>query len=58
MTPREYDLMSRDLVNFLAYISEPSKIQRLALGKWVLLYLAMFFVIALALKKAYWKDVH
>lgn len=58
LTPREYDLMSRDLVNFLAYISEPSKIQRLALGKWVLLYLAIFFVIALALKKAYWKDVH
>ena len=29
-----------------------------ALGKWVLLYLAIFFVIALALKKAYWKDVH
>jgi ubiquinol-cytochrome c reductase cytochrome c1 subunit len=51
-------MMSRDLVNFLAYISEPSKLQRLALGKWVLLYLAIFFVIALALKKAYWKDVH
>ncbi|AFI83476.1 cytochrome c1 [Methylophaga nitratireducenticrescens] len=58
LTPREYDMMARDLVNFLAYISEPSKLQRLALGKWVLLYLAIFFVIALALKKAYWKDVH
>jgi len=58
LTPRQYDMMSRDLVNFLAYISEPSKLQRLALGKWVLLYLAIFFVIALALKKAYWKDVH
>lgn len=57
LTPRQYDIMSRDLVNFLAYISEPSKLQRLALGKWVLLYLAIFFVIALALKKAYWKDV-
>lgn len=58
LTPRQYDTMTRDLVNFLAYISEPSKLQRLALGKWVLLYLAIFFVIALALKKAYWKDVH
>ncbi len=58
LTPRQYDAMSRDLVNFLAYISEPSKLQRLALGKWVLLYLAFFFVIAYALKKAYWKDVH
>ncbi len=58
LTPRQYDQYVGDLVNFLAYISEPSKLDRLALGKWVLLYLALFFVIALALKKAYWKDVH
>ncbi len=58
LTPHQYDEYVGDLVNFLAYISEPSKLQRLALGKWVLLYLALFFVIALALKKAYWKDVH
>lgn len=58
LTPRQYDRYVGDLVNFLAYISEPSKLDRLALGKWVLLYLAFFFVIALALKKAYWKDVH
>lgn len=58
LTPHQYDQYVGDLVNFLAYLSEPSKLQRLALGKWVLLYLALFFVIALALKKAYWKDVH
>ncbi len=58
LTPREYDQYVGDLVNFLAYISEPSKLDRLALGKWVLIYLAFFFVIALALKKAYWKDIH
>ncbi len=58
LTPRQYDQYVGDLVNFLAYISEPSKLDRLALGKWVLIYLAFFFVIALALKKAYWKDIH
>ncbi len=58
LSTAEYDRMTRDLVNFLAYISEPSKLDRLALGKWVLLYLIIFFFIALALKKAYWKDVH
>lgn len=58
LSSSEYDRMTRDLVNFLAYISEPSKLDRLALGKWVLLYLIIFFFIALALKKAYWKDVH
>jgi ubiquinol-cytochrome c reductase cytochrome c1 subunit len=58
LTPRQYDQYVGDLVNFLAYISEPSKLDRLALGPWVLLYLAVFFFIALALKKVYWKDVH
>jgi ubiquinol-cytochrome c reductase cytochrome c1 subunit len=47
-----------DLVNFLAYIGEPSKLQRMALAKWVLLYLIIFFLVAYPLKKAYWKDVH
>mgnify|MGYP000844845420 CR=1 FL=1 len=57
-TVSEYNMMVRDLVNFLAYIGEPSKIQRLALGKWVLLYLALFFFVAYPLKKAFWEDVH
>ncbi len=54
----EYNQMSHDLVNFLAYISEPSKLERMALAKWVLLYLFIFFLIAYPLKKAFWKDVH
>lgn len=57
-TAFEYNMMVRDLVNFLAYIGEPSKIQRLALGKWVLLYLALFFFVAYPLKKAFWEDVN
>jgi len=57
-TAFEYNMMIRDLVNFLAYIGEPSKIERLALGKWVLLYLALFFFVAYPLKKAFWEDVH
>jgi len=54
----EYNEMTHDLVNFLAYISEPSKLQRMELAKWVLLYLFIFFLIAYPLKKAFWKDVH
>jgi len=54
----EYSMMIRDLVNFMAYIGEPSKIERLALGKWVLLYLVLFFFVAYPLKKAFWEDVH
>jgi len=58
MSPAEYDQAARDLVNFLAYVAEPVKLERQRLGIYVLLFLAVFFVIAYALKKEYWKDVH
>ncbi|MCK5881575.1 MAG: cytochrome c1 [Sinobacterium sp.] len=54
----DYNLMISDLVNFLAYVGEPSKIQRLALGKWVLLYLFLLFLVVYPMKKAFWKDIH
>lgn len=54
----DYNVMVADLVNFLAYVGEPSKIQRLELGKWVLLYLFLFFLVAYPMKKAFWRDIH
>jgi ubiquinol-cytochrome c reductase cytochrome c1 subunit len=58
MSSFAYDQQVYDLVNFLAYLGEPSKLQRMALAKWVFLYLIIFFLVAYPLKKAYWKDVH
>jgi ubiquinol-cytochrome c reductase cytochrome c1 subunit len=58
LSPYDYDVMVADLVNFLAYVGEPSKIQRLELGKWVLLYLFLFFLVAYPMKKAFWRDIH
>jgi ubiquinol-cytochrome c reductase cytochrome c1 subunit len=58
LTPPEYDGMIGDLVNFLAYTAEPMKLERQQLGIYVLLFLAVFFVLAYLLKKEYWKDVH
>jgi ubiquinol-cytochrome c reductase cytochrome c1 subunit len=58
LTTAEYNGMVYDLVNFLAYVGEPSKIQRLELGKWVLLYLFIFFLVAYPMKKAFWRDIH
>jgi ubiquinol-cytochrome c reductase cytochrome c1 subunit len=58
MSQHQYNVMIHDLVNFLAYISEPSKLERMALAKWVLLYLFIFFLVAYPLKKAFWKNVH
>lgn len=54
----EFDRTVRDLVNFLAYMGEPMKQERMALGVKVLLFLLVFFVVAYLLKKEYWKDVH
>ena len=54
----EYDLAVRDLVNFLVYMGEPAKLVRYNIGVWVLLFLVILFVVAYALKKEYWKDVH
>jgi ubiquinol-cytochrome c reductase cytochrome c1 subunit len=57
MTPDEFDNAVRDIVNFLAYVGEPTKTQRLSMGRWVLGFLALYFVIMFFLKKEYWKDV-
>ncbi len=58
LNPEQFDAAILDLVTFMAYLGEPSKLQRQALGKWVLLFLAGFLVIVYLLKKEYWKDVH
>jgi cytochrome c1 len=58
MTPEEFDMAMADLVNFMAYVAEPYKLDRERIGKWVLLYLALAFVVFYLLKKEYWKDVH
>ncbi|MEE9493492.1 MAG: cytochrome c1 [Gammaproteobacteria bacterium] len=58
LNPAEYDKTIRDLVNFLAYMAEPIKQQRQALGIKVLLFLSLLFIITYLLKKEYWKDIH
>lgn len=47
-----------DLVNFLAYMAEPTKNKRVSLGLVVLLYLCVLFGFAYWTKREYWKDVH
>ena len=58
LTPAQYQQASRDLVNFLEYVSEPAALQRHDYGVWVVLFLALFTLLAYFLKKEYWKDVH
>jgi ubiquinol-cytochrome c reductase cytochrome c1 subunit len=58
MNEAAYQGAMRDLVNFLEYMSEPVKLERQRLGVWVILFLLVFFALAYALKKEYWKDLH
>ena len=58
LTAEEYDIVVRDLTNFLEYVGEPSKLDREAMGVKVLIFLFVFFIISYFLKKEYWKDVH
>lgn len=58
LSAEEFDTFARDLTAFLTYAGEPMKLERQKLGIYVLIFLALFFVVAYALKKEYWKDVH
>lgn len=58
VTLAEYDAMVGDLVNYLVWMGEPAQVQRKQLGVIVLVFLAVFFVVAYYLKKEFWKDIH
>lgn len=57
-TTEEFDKSVSDLVGFLVWMAEPQQEFRQRLGIGVLIFLALLFVVAYALKKEYWKDVH
>ena len=58
LSVEEYDKAVADLVSFLVWMGEPVAEKRKAIGTVVLIFLAGFFVLAYALKKNYWKDIH
>lgn len=53
-----YEQVVVDIVNFLAYLSEPAQLVRKKIGIGVLFFLAVLCVLAYFLKRNYWKDVH
>jgi ubiquinol-cytochrome c reductase cytochrome c1 subunit len=58
MKPVEYDHLVADLVNYMTYMSEPARNQRVTTGLYSLLVIFILIALSYALKKAYWKDVH
>ena len=53
----DYNLAVADLVAYLQWMGEPTQNNRVRLGVWVLLFLAVFTVIAWRLNAAFWKDI-
>jgi len=57
MSTAQYNEAIADLVAFMQWMAEPHQGQRVRIGVFVLLFLAVFTVIAWRLNAAYWKDV-
>ncbi len=58
LAPAEFDKSVSDLVGFMVWMGEPQQEYRRKLGFFVLAFLGLLFVLAYALKKEYWKDIH
>ena len=58
LSPKEFDLVVKDLVNFLVYAGEPVQLERQRIGKYVVFFILMFLAVAYLLKKEYWKNIH
>jgi ubiquinol-cytochrome c reductase cytochrome c1 subunit len=54
----EYKTFVADLVNYLDYMSEPVKNERINIGIVVLIFLGVLFALVYALKRDYWKELH
>jgi cytochrome c1 len=58
LSPADYDAAVYDLVNFMHYVSEPSRSDRHRIGIFVLLFLIILGVFTGLLNREYWKDIH
>lgn len=56
-SPAEFDATVGDIAAFLNYVAEPAQFARKSSGIVVMIFLAIFFVLAWRLNKAYWKNI-
>jgi cytochrome c1 len=57
LSPAEFDAVVYDIVNFLYYVGEPSRLERHRIGVFVVLFLIVLYIFALLLGREYLKDV-
>jgi ubiquinol-cytochrome c reductase cytochrome c1 subunit len=56
-TEAEFDQFTTDLVNFMDYVGEPTKVQRWDMGWKVIAFLFVLLILTYLLKREYWRDV-
>lgn len=54
----EYETFVADLVNYLDYMAEPVKNERITIGIGVLIFLGILFTLVYTLKRDYWAELH
>jgi len=57
MSKDQYDQNVGDLVAYLQWMAEPAQNSRVRIGVWVLLFLAVFTLVAWRMNAAFWKDI-
>lgn len=57
MTPKQFHTMTRDIVTFLYFVAHPHQQERVMIGKWVMIGLAILVCLTYLLYRLYWKDV-
>jgi len=58
LTKEQYDADVADIVSFMVWMGDPSAGTRKTIGIFVLIFLALFWVLTHKLGKSYWKDIH
>lgn len=56
-TEATLEQMAHDVATFIAFISEPERVERQQMGVYVLIYLVIFTALAYVLKCAIWRDI-
>jgi ubiquinol-cytochrome c reductase cytochrome c1 subunit len=58
LSPVDYEIAVRDLVNFMTWMAEPNQVLRKQVGIWVIFFLSILVALSYGLYKEFWKDVH
>jgi ubiquinol-cytochrome c reductase cytochrome c1 subunit len=57
LSTKDYNRFVGDITNYMVFMAEPNQQKRKQIGYYVLAFLLLLLVLAINLKKEYWKDI-